>query len=53
MSNFPDTPKLPRVLYGGLVAAYIVLGLLEPAAPFAVFTRIVALSLRSEARRGG
>ena len=45
MSDFPDTPKLPRVLYGGLVVAYIILGLLEPAAPFAVFTRILALLL--------
>lgn len=45
MSDFPDTPKLPRVLYAILVAAYIPLGLLEPAAPFAVFTRIVALIL--------
>lgn len=45
MSDFPDTPKLPRVLYGSLVVAYIILGLLEPAAPFAVFTRIVALIL--------
>lgn len=45
MSDFPDTPKLPRVLYGILVAAYVPLGLLDPAAPFAVFTRIVALIL--------
>lgn len=45
MSDFPDTSKLPRVLYPILVAAYIPLGLLEPAAPFAVFTRIVALIL--------
>lgn len=45
MSDFPDTPKLPRVLYGGLVVAYIILGLLDPTAPFAVFTRIIALLL--------
>lgn len=45
MSDFPDTPKLPRTLYGILVATYAILGLLDPAAPFAVFTRIVALIL--------
>ena len=45
MSDAPDTPSLPRTLYGSLIIAYIILALLEPAAPFAVFTRIVALIL--------
>ena len=45
MSDAPDTPSLPRTLYGSLIITYIILALLEPAAPFAVFTRIVALIL--------
>lgn len=45
MSDAPDTPSLPRTLYGSLIIAYIILALLEPAAPFAVYTRIVALIL--------